>query len=42
VTEEVMRGILLVDLDFLRINVKRVVQQLLEVQVSAHIGAAPY
>ncbi len=40
--QEVAQGVLLDDPGFLREIVERVVQELLEAEMSAHIGAAPY
>jgi len=40
--EEVAQGVLLDDPDFLREILERVVQQILEVEMTEHIGAAPY
>ena len=40
--EEVVQGVLLDDPGFLREIVERVVQELLEAEMSEHIGAAPY
>ena len=40
--QEVVQGVLLDDPGFLREIVETVVQQLLEAEMSAHIGAAPY
>lgn len=42
VGEHPMQEVLLDDPDFLRVIVERVLQQILEVEMSAHIGAAPY
>ncbi len=39
---ELVQGVMLDDPDFLREIVERVVQQLLEAEMSEHIGAAPY
>ncbi len=40
--EEVAQGVLLDDPDFLREILERVVQQILEAEITEHIGAAPY
>ncbi len=40
--EEVVQGILLDDPGFLREIVERVLQELLEVEMTEHVGAAPY
>ena len=40
--EEVAQGILLDDPDFLKEIVERVLQEVLEAEMSEHIGAAPY
>lgn len=40
--EEVAQGILLDDPAFLREIVERVLQELLEAQMTEHVGAAPY
>ncbi|MCA1728923.1 MAG: IS256 family transposase [Actinobacteria bacterium] len=42
VGEELVQGILLDDPGFLREVVERVIQQVLEVEMTEHIGAAPY
>jgi putative transposase len=41
-TEEVAQGILLDDPDFLKEIVERVLQEVLEAEMTEHIGAAPY
>jgi transposase-like protein len=41
-TEEVAQGVLLDDPGFLKEIVERVLQELLEAEMSAHLGAAPY
>ncbi len=40
--EEVVQGVLLDDPAFLREIVERVLQELLEAEMTEHIGAAPY
>ena len=40
--EEVVQGVLLDDPGFLREIVERVIQELLEAEMSSHLGAAPY
>ncbi len=42
VGEELAQGILLDDPDFLREVVERVIQQVLQMEMTEHIGAAPY
>ena len=42
VDEEMVQGILLEDPAFLKEIVERVLQELLEAEMSEHIGAAPY
>ena len=42
VSEELAQGILLDDPDFLREIVERVLQEMLEAEMTEHIGAAPY
>jgi len=40
--EELVQGVLLDDPDFLKEIVERVLQQVLETQMTEHVGAAPY
>jgi putative transposase len=40
--EELLQGVLLDEPDFLRQIVERVLQEMLEAEMTEHIGAAPY
>ena len=40
--EELLQGVLLDEPDFLRLIVERLLQEMLEAEMTEHIGAAPY